>query len=47
MDTGHHCINMCSIEFTNKGVDDQISTSFDETTKVDVIDSDDDSGEDK
>ena len=39
--------NMCSIECSNKDADDRINASIIETTKVDLIDSEDDSGEDE
>lgn len=47
IDNGLRCTDMCSIECTNMDVDDRDNVSVEETTELDVIDSEDESEEDE
>lgn len=47
IDNGLRCTDMCSIECNNMDVDDRDNVSVEETTELDVVDSEDDSAEDE
>ena len=47
IDNGLRCTDMISIECTNMDVDDRLNASIKKTTEVDLIDGEDDSGEDE